>query len=93
MSVPTSGLESTANYTGNQGIFRFDAETFSFIYSLYIPMYVLFCRSELCSRFCEKTLTLVNENQNQNRKLNPPGCQLSVIERIIASNQQVSLLQ
>ena len=45
---------------------------FSFTYSLYIYGYVFRCRSELGSRSCEKTLTPINENQSQNRKLNRP---------------------
>ena len=39
----------------------------------FICVYIFLCRSELCSRSCKETLTLVNENQNQNRKLNSPA--------------------
>lgn len=53
--------------------------SFSFIYLLYISMYIFVCRSEcFClgiscrSRYCGKMLTSVNENRNRNRKLNSP---------------------
>ena len=39
----------------------------------FIYVRVSLCRSELRSRSCEKALTSVNRNQNQNRKLNDPA--------------------
>ena len=49
------------------------AGPFSFKYSLYLCEYTSAVGASCARDFCEKTLTYVNENQSQNRKLNRPG--------------------
>ena len=59
--------------------------SFSFTYLLYRCVYLAAVRASvfawvfLVARdVAEKTLTSINENQNQNRKLNRPACKMNL---------------